>query len=239
MRTSLRRALASLALLGAVAVATTGCGALNAGGDDTSSSNGSIILIKDTHVIETGARNHLAALKVAKPASMNDYDRDLFPHWLTATTHGWPKADTGCDTREAALLRDGTKTAHNTKCTVTAGTWADPYTKTVVTDAADLDIDHMVPLANAWRSGADDWTVKTRTKYANDPLVEVTTTSKANRAKGDKGPEAWKPPNKEAYCGYAIRWIEVKRKYDLTLNSDKERAALDKMLDTCSVGLFQ
>lgn len=182
----------------------------------------------------TQARTALKQLQVVKPHSKSGYDRESFPHWRDADTWGWTKApDESCDAREAALYRDGSNVKVTDDCTVTSGAWVDPYTGKKVTDPSGLDIDHMVPLANAYQSGAWKWSEEKRTKYANNPLVVVTSGLSSNRSKGDKGPESWKPPLKSAWCAYAIRWVDVKSTWGLTLKNDQERVALEKMLGTC------
>jgi hypothetical protein len=120
-------------------------------------------------------------------------------------------------------------------CRVLSGRWIDWYTGVVVTDASQLDVDHMVPLAEAHRSGGHTWTVAERTSYANDlgtddALVAVTAT--ANRSKGDSGPEAWLPPQTSAHCRYASAWVDVKYEYELSVSSD-ERTTLRQALASC------
>ena len=78
-------------------------------------------------------------------------------------------------------------------CKVISGSWYDPYAEQTYSDPQDIDIDHVVPLAEAWRSGASSWDDKRRESYANDPLVLLSVEDNANQKKGDKGPEAWKP----------------------------------------------
>jgi hypothetical protein len=90
-----------------------------------------------------------------------------------------------------------------------------------------------VALANAWRSGAVSWTDEERELYANDPDVLLSVEDNANQSKGDKGPEAWKPPNEAVWCDYAERWIGIKAKYDLSVNAE-EKTALEDMLGTCA-----
>lgn len=87
-------------------------------------------------------------------------DRSLFPHWIT--TSGT------CDTREEVLKRDGTNVVTSSSCSATSGMWVSPYDGATWRAASDVDIDHMVPLAEAWRSGAWAWTTSQRQTYAND-----------------------------------------------------------------------
>jgi hypothetical protein len=100
------------------------------------------------------ARASLQQLEVAPPGSMSGYSRDRFRHWSKASNFGWDPPQASCDAREAALIRDGEDVEVGSGCKVTSGTWYDPYTDRTYSDPQDLDIDHVVPLANAWRSGA-------------------------------------------------------------------------------------
>ncbi|GLY67356.1 hypothetical protein Atai01_39750 [Amycolatopsis taiwanensis] len=97
-----------------------------------------------------------------------------------------------------------------------------------------MDIDHIVPLADAWRTGASSWTTAERQSFANDlsdpQLIAVT--DNVNQAKGDQSPDTWKPPLTSYWCTYAEMWIAVKHKWDLTVNS-AEKSALSSMLDRC------
>jgi len=181
------------------------------------------------------ASEALQELKVAQPASMSGYSRGRFSHWSKASDFGWDPPQTSCNAREAALIRDGEDVEVGSGCKVTSGTWFDPYTAKTYTQPSDIDTDHVVPLANAWRSGASSWDDERRERYANDPEVLLSVEDNANQAKGDKGPEAWKPPNEEEWCDYAQRWIQIKAKYDLSVN-EQEKAALDQMLGTCTGG---
>ena len=115
------------------------------------------------------------------------------------------------------------------------GEWLDPYTGRTYTDPSEIDIDHVVPLANAWRSGASSWGEARREQYANDPQVLLSAEDNANQEKGDKGPEAWKPPIRTIWCDYAIRWVDIKASYHLSVNQ-QEKAALEQMLGTCKGG---
>jgi hypothetical protein len=183
----------------------------------------------------TSAETALDGLKVSEPSSMSGYSREKFPHWSKANKFGWDPPESSCDAREAALIRDGEDVQVGSECKVKSGTWPDPYTAKTFTDPSDIDTDHVVPLANAWRSGASSWDNEAREKYANDPEVLLSVEDNANQSKGDKGPEAWKPPNQAEWCDYAIRWIGIKDKYDLSVN-EQEKATLAEMLDECEGG---
>lgn len=195
---------------------------------------------KATAVLLTGVsdkrqakiKDTLNGLPVQQAGSMAGYSRDRFKHWLTADEHGWKNVSGRCDVRDAALLRDGDKVEANRYCTIKSGTWVDPYTLVTFTDPKKLDIDHMVPLANAWRSGANTWSDAERADYANNPLVVLAVSASENRAKGDKGPEAWKPEASSMNCAYATRWVVIKDTYHLSVTA-AEKGALTTMLATC------
>jgi hypothetical protein len=180
-----------------------------------------------------GTSEALSVLKVAQPGSMSGYSREKFSHWSKASEFGWDPPQTACDVREAALIRDGKNVKAGKDCKITSGEWYDPYTDKTYSNPQDLDIDHVVPLANAWRSGASSWNDEQRERYANDPNVLLSVEDNANQEKGDKGPEAWKPPNEAEWCDYAERWVSIKAKYDLSVN-EQEKRALEQMLDTCT-----
>lgn len=181
----------------------------------------------------SAARTTLNSLVVATPGSMVGYDRALFPHWRDADTWGWPSIpNTYCDVRQAALYREGKNVQYTSTCSITGGSWLDPFTAVTLYAPSDVDIDHIVPLAEAWRSGASSWSTTTRTQFANDKLVVVAVDDGANASKGDKAPDLWKPPNAAAHCLYAKRWTAIKKGYALTV-STPEKTALQTMLNTC------
>lgn len=185
---------------------------------------------------ETGtgaAKTSLAKLTVVPAGPMKGYSRTLFPHWRDASIWGWPTAPNDrCTARNAALYRDGAGVTMSSTCTRLAGRWLDPYTAVWFTKTSDIDIDHIVPLAEAWRSGAAKWTLKQRTAYANSPLVLVSVEDNANQSKSDQDPAGWRPANKASWCLYAKRWIAVKTKFRLTVDS-AEKKALSSMLSSC------
>ncbi len=177
----------------------------------------------------------LRGLAVASANSMSGYSRERFPHWSDAEEFGWDAPYPSCDVRDAALIRDGEGVEVGDGCDMTSGEWLDPYTGRAYTDPSEIDIDHVVPLAEAWRSGASSWNEAHRKRYANDPSVLLSVEDNANQSKGDKGPEAWKPPRKAVWCDYAARWIGIKSEYDLVVD-EREKAALEEMLGTCAEG---
>jgi hypothetical protein len=172
------------------------------------------------------ARSELAALTVAASTHTTTYSRSLFPTWDTISGT--------CNTRETVLRRDGVHVVVNASCAATSGTWHSPYDGATWTAASDVDIDHVVPLKNAWVSGAWAWTTSKRESYANDltdpQLIAVT--DNVNQAKGDKSPDAWKPPLTSFSCTYAEMWTRVKFVWKLTVTS-AEKTALTSMLATC------
>ncbi len=173
----------------------------------------------------TTARSQLTALTVAPHASMSGYSRDLFPHWSTVSG--------SCNTRETVLKRDGSNVVTSSACAATSGSWYSPYDGATWTAASDVDIDHVVPLAEAWRSGAATWTTSRRQSFANDlsrpQLIAVT--DNVNQSKGDQDPSTWQPSRTAYRCTYARMWIAVKYHWDLTLQA-AEKTALQNALNT-------
>lgn len=169
-------------------------------------------------------RARLAELTVAEERPMTGYSREEFPHWLS---------EDGCTTRQRVLLRDGVGVETDENCQPVSGEWFSPFDNETVTSASEVDIDHMVPLANAWRSGADGWDEETRRAFANDldnpQLIAVTAAS--NRSKGDQSPADWQPVE-EYWCVYGLAWTATKHAYGLTV-TEEEHEALTEMLDTC------
>ncbi|KAL1840384.1 hypothetical protein VTJ49DRAFT_510 [Mycothermus thermophilus] len=172
------------------------------------------------------AQSQLAALTVKAAYDDGNYKRDKFPHWNTVSGT--------CNTREYVLKRDGVNVVTNSACAATSGTWYSPFDGATWTAASDVDIDHMVPLKNAWISGANTWTSSKRTQFANDiSLPQLwAVTDDVNQAKGDKSPDLWKPPLTSFWCTYAKSWVTVKYNYQLSVTT-AEKSALTSMLNTC------
>ncbi|MEV5317373.1 HNH endonuclease family protein [Streptomyces sp. NPDC052687] len=178
-----------------------------------------------TPVSAATARTYLASLPVATE-DRTGYNRDLFPHWITVSGT--------CNTRETVLKRDGSNVVTDSSCYATSGSWYSPYDGATWTAASDVDIDHLVPLAEAWDSGADSWTTSRRQAFANDltrpQLLAVT--DDVNQAKGDKDPAEWMPARTAYHCTYVRAWVQVKYYYGLSVDS-AEKSALQNRLAAC------
>lgn len=172
-------------------------------------------------------QSELNGLTVASEGSMTGYDRDKFPHWVTISGN--------CNARETVLKRDADQVTVGSDCYPTSGKWYSQWDGVVKTVASQISIDHQVPLAEAWRSGASSWSTAKRQDFANDvtgtELIAVTAT--VNSSKGDRDPASWKPPRTGSYCLYAKMWIHAKHKWGLRLQS-AEKTAVQSMLNTCS-----
>lgn len=178
-----------------------------------------------TPVSAATARTYLASLTVATE-NRTGYDRDLFPTWITISGT--------CNTREYILKRDGSNVVTDSACAATSGSWYSPYDGATWTAASDLDIDHLVPLAEAWDSGASAWTTARRQSFANDvtrpQLIAVT--DNVNQSKGDQDPATWMPSVTSYRCTYVRAWVQVKYYYGLSVDS-AEKSALTSYLANC------
>ncbi|MFF0969233.1 HNH endonuclease family protein [Streptomyces sp. NPDC003703] len=178
-----------------------------------------------TPVSAATARGYLASLTVAAE-NRTGYDRSLFPHWITISG--------SCNTRETVLKRDGSDVTTDSACAAKSGSWYSPYDGATWTAASDLDIDHVVPLAEAWDSGASKWTTAQRQAFANDltrpQLIAVT--DNVNQAKGDQDPATWVPSRSAYVCTYVRAWVQVKYYYGLSVDS-AEKSALQGYLASC------
>lgn len=172
----------------------------------------------------------LAGLRVAPEVARAGYQTKLFRHWIDADGDR-------CDTREEVLIAESTTPAQvdPTGCKVIAGDWFSVYDGRTFTDQSELDIDHVVALAEAWDSGAAGWDDARRTAFANDldhPAALVAVSTSSNRSKGDLDPAQWKPTREAAWCQYARDWVAVKVAWGLTAD-ENEVDDLRVMLRTC------
>jgi hypothetical protein len=121
------------------------------------------------------------------------------------------------------------------RCTLVGGQWYSYYDNATWSDQADLDIDHVVALAEAWDSGASGWTTARRRAFANDLGDErslVAVTDNVNQAKADEDPATWIPPYEPARCRFVGEWVTVKLRWRLTVDT-AEKAALTTRADSC------
>ncbi|MFD0067030.1 HNH endonuclease family protein [Streptomyces sp. NPDC056690] len=121
------------------------------------------------------------------------------------------------------------------KCKLTGGRWYSEYDDQYIDGASGLDVDHRVPLAEAWDSGASSWTAAERQAYANDlgdDRALIAVSAKSNRSKADQDPSTWMPPAVSDHCDYLRDWIVVKVRWQLAIDP-AERAALSQGLTHC------
>ena len=167
----------------------------------------------------------LNSLPVSGEAT-SGYNRSLFSHWSDLDSDG-------CDTREEVLIQERVS-GQVSGCKVVNGKWVSQYDGASTTNASNFDIDHFVPLKEAWDSGAWRWDGGTRQRYANDlgyaqSLIAVSASS--NRSKGARDPADWLPNRNR--CRYAKSWIGVKFRWRLSVDS-REKKSLGKILANCS-----
>ena len=173
-------------------------------------------------------RDALAALAVADE-DRTGYERTKFRHWIDADRDG-------CSTRAEVLLAEAvTPPEQGANCALSGGSWYSPYDDTYFTQARALDIDHLVPLAESWDSGASAWTAAERQAYANDlddPRALIAVSAASNRSKADQDPTTWQPPAAGYRCTYATDWIAIKTRWALAVDAAGQQA-LSGILDAC------
>ncbi|WP_425358533.1 HNH endonuclease family protein [Xylanimonas cellulosilytica] len=181
------------------------------------------------------ARALLDGLPVKGRAPKTGYDRDQFGQ-------AWADVDrNGCDTRNDILGRDmvdETFKPGTHDCVVLTGVLSDPYTGETIDfrrgqdTSAAVQIDHRVPLSNAWQTGAQQWDAATRERFANDPANLAAVDGPTNSAKGDGDAATWLPPNTSYRCAYVAAQLQVKAKYGLWVTAP-EHDAIARILDRC------
>jgi hypothetical protein len=160
---------------------------------------------------------------------LSGYERSLFKHWIDADKDR-------CDTRKEVLIQEAISIPKlSSGCSFSGGKWFSAYDGVSTNDYSSLDIDHMIPLAEAWRSGAWKWSAAQREAFANDlsdPRTLIAVTASLNRQKGDQDPSTWLPP--ENKCAYVSNWIAIKVRYSLTVDSS-EANALTSLVTQCNI----
>jgi hypothetical protein len=149
----------------------------------------------------------------------NGYSRSMFKHWVDADGDS-------CDTREEVLIAESTSRAQVDAygCKVIEGDWLSPYDNAAHTNPSELDIDHMIPLKEAWDSGAWAWSAMKRQLFANDltdarSLIAVT--AGQNRSKSDRDPSNWLPPQTQYRCTYLAEWVAIKSHWKLSMDQSE------------------
>ncbi|MFD8339887.1 HNH endonuclease family protein [Streptomyces solisilvae] len=178
--------------------------------------------------VTTTLRDAIAALPVAAE-DRTGYERTAFKHWVDADADG-------CNTRHEVLIAEAIEPPTvSGRRTISGGIWHSYYDNTDVAGARTLDIDHMVPLAEAWDSGASTWSAQERQDYANDlgdtrSLAAVS--ARENRSKADQDPNQWLPTDPGARCRYIEEWTVVKSRWGLSADPG-EVTALTDLADNC------
>lgn len=189
-----------------------------------------------SYAADTNYKDALSALNTLKVQneSRTGYKRENFKHWVGTGN--------GCDARKSVIISEAiVKPTVDSKCTITGGEWFSIYDSVKVTDAKKLDVDHMVPLAEAWDSGASSWDAKKRELYANDqtdPRHLIAVTGPSNRSKSDQDPSEWLPTNKAYTCEYLVNWISIKVRWSLSIDK-KEKDAIVSALKPCKKTSFK
>ena len=160
------------------------------------------------------------------------YSRSLFKHWIDANGNG-------CDTREEVLIAESQSKAQVDAygCKVIEGDWLSPYDNVMHTNPSDLDIDHMIPLKEAWDSGAWNWTSAQRQTFANDlsdPRALIAVTAGQNRSKSDRDPSNWIPPQKSYTCTYLSEWVAIKARWKLSMDQSEFGRIKNLLMASCA-----
>ncbi|MEV6758434.1 HNH endonuclease family protein [Streptomyces sp. NPDC051214] len=162
----------------------------------------------------------LKALTIADE-DRSGYQRTSFKHWVDADKDG-------CTTRAEVLKAEALAAPdQGSKCKLSGGRWYSEYDDQYVDGPSGLDIDHRIPLAEAWDSGANHWSTAERQAYANDlgdARALIAVTARSNRSKSDQDPSTWMPPAEGNRCEYVSQWIAVKTRWKLTIDPSEEAA---------------
>ena len=157
----------------------------------------------------------LARLEVRGEADAATYDRARFRHWIDTDQDG-------CDARAEVLITEAIRApAIGAGCALTGGRWQSVYDGLETANPSSFDVDHMVPLKEAWVSGASGWSDDRRRAYANDLGVSyalIAVSAASNRSKADQDPAEWLPPLEAYHCTYVADWIATKLRWGLTID---------------------
>ena len=176
----------------------------------------------------SGQLNSLIQSLTVAPERTTGYDRNLFKHWVD-------EDGDGCDSRKEVLIQESiTPVTLGTGCLIIGGKWVSAYDLQETTDSSTFDVDHMVPLKEAWDSGAWNWSAASRQAFANDlsfahSLIAVSASS--NRSKSDRDPVNWLPTNTDYLCEYTVAWVQVKARWSLSVDAAEKTKLLSLASD--------
>ena len=179
--------------------------------------------------LQMGVASASSLSLVTAPDYEGTYSRSAFKHWIDEDKNG-------CNTRAEVLIVEAVvKPKVGKRCVLTGGRWLSAYDGKKIKKASRLDVDHMIPLAEAWRSGAWAWTPIQRQNFANDlsdPRALIAVSFSQNRSKRDKDPSRWLP--KIDQCTYISNWIAIKTRYSLSVDN-AEAVTLDRYIASCEI----
>jgi hypothetical protein len=164
----------------------------------------------------------LYELELKEEEESSSYDRGKFRHWINV--------EGKCSAREYVLREESLVEVGYTdreECKVSTGKWLSLYDDVTLSNASEVDIDHVVPLKEAWESGAHNWNAGKRRAFANDIGFDrslIAVSAKSNRSKSDRDPAEWLPPSKAYLCTYIADWVAVKYRWKLSVDSAEKKA---------------
>ncbi len=189
-----------------------------------------LVVAQPAQAAPTTASDLPGLLRVAAETTTPKYDRSRFQHWIDTDRNG-------CNTRYEVLIAESTSPVTvGGDCSLSGGTWVSALDGAVAASPTQVEIDHHVALAEAWRSGASSWTDSQRRDFANDlayPYVLNATSSASNQSKSDKDPAEWMPPNTAYRCEYATSWALVKYRWSLAVDSAELAALTNELSGPC------
>jgi len=188
---------------------------------------------KDSVVIEVAPITLEEVNRAFIPNANQPYNRKNWRHWIDADRDGQ-------DTRQEVLIAENlahdSLTEYNEDSSrITLGSWVCMFTGDTTTNPRDLDVDHFVPLKEAYLSGASVWSKEQKSAYANEMLSNdnhlIAVMKGANRSKGAKDPSEWLPAINK--CWYVTQWCLIKSIWDLGMDDKEDSFLNDFIIDEC------
>lgn len=188
--------------------------------------------------------NILTWMQLDRPAprpSGRYHRKTHFGTWID-----FPNDNTCLNTRGIVLSRDSKDPIQvypNDPCFVSHGRWYDPYTHKEYQSAQEVQIEHVVPLKNAYISGGFEWSWNARCAYTNflgNAYHLIPIDGPTNSEKSDSGPDKWLPPNTKYHCEYVANWLRIKAVWQLRMSEAETKAIADVVRrNRCSRDLFR